>query len=102
MSKFLKFPLTRIILGLLLIVIVVAVVQLPFVFLQRVVLGAKSFFSLSQLPAVLAAAGAVAAYYFFVRWTERRPVSELSSARSLPEAARGVILGLALFGVTIL
>jgi membrane protease YdiL (CAAX protease family) len=101
MRRFFRFPLVRIILGVLLIALVSGIVQLPFVFLQRAVPSARQLLAESQLPAVIAAAAALATYYFFVRWTERRPVSELAGGSPF-EIVLGVLLGLTLFSVTIL
>jgi len=102
MARFLRFPLVRIILGLILIVISTGLVQLGFVFFQRAVPSARYFLSASQLPVIIAAAAALATYYWFVRWIERRPVTELSRNGSIPELFIGAILGITLFATTVL
>src|SRR5579859_7288996 len=51
--------------------------------------------------AVAAAIGTLALYIAYVRLVERRRVDELAGAGAVPEVARGVMLGAALFGATI-
>lgn len=90
----LRNPLIRIVLALLSIAIPFEMVATPFnLFVTNR--------SLRALGALLLTAVVLAAYYAYVRWVERRVVSELSRTRALPELAGGLALGALLFAVTI-
>jgi membrane protease YdiL (CAAX protease family) len=99
-KKLLRLAPVRIVLGLFSIIIVVSLVQLPFKWLEQAVPALRPLFNFTLLPAIVAAAAALVAYYFFVRWTERRPVSELGFNGALPEVGAGALLGVAMFALT--
>src|SRR5436190_18219495 len=99
--KVFGYALVRIIVGFLLVGIVVSLAQLPFTALSRTSPRLREFFHASLLPGIIAAGAAIATYYWFVRWTERRRVSELDSAGAIPELAAGAVLAAAMFVFTI-
>lgn len=96
-SRFLRFPLTRIVLSVLMVGgLVVAVQQLA-----RAVLGVARHapMPLGVMPLIVVTA--IAAYVAYVRPVERRAVTELAVTGAAAELARGVLLGCALFSLTI-
>lgn len=76
----------RLIGGFLFLGLVVSLAQLPFATIQRQNTAAREFFHFTYLPGLIAAAAALIAYYWFVRWTERRRPIELAN----PFAAFGI------------
>jgi membrane protease YdiL (CAAX protease family) len=89
--RFLQFPLTRLVIGLVAVIGATTLVQL----------AADALQLRPEVGALLATAAMVITYVVFVRLVERRPVAELARARAggfLP----GVILGAVLFGSTML
>ncbi|MFN8387438.1 MAG: CPBP family intramembrane glutamic endopeptidase [Anaerolineales bacterium] len=94
--KFLQFPLTRIIMGFALLLIVPSVVQ----FGVRAVVGDGTTFA-DAVTVIVISITALLTYYGFVRVVERRPVSELALTPALRELPIGVLLGVVLFSLTI-
>lgn len=92
--KIVQFPLTRIVLGFLLLIVLPALVQIG----AQAVLGTEG--TLSEVVTVLlATSAALLTYYGFVLVVERRSVTELSFAPN--ELAAGIVLGAGLFSLTI-
>lgn len=96
MWKILQFPVTRVVLAFLSLMIVVGIAQSVFDLLPQK----------DSIPMVLLSAAAVAlvacvGYYAFVRIIEKRPVTELSSSGAAAELTIGILVGGALFTVTI-
>jgi len=80
----------------------IIVAAVPIVALAIGVSALASTVSLdARLVALITGAGAVALYVMYVRWVERRPLHELEGTGSVPEVARGVVIGVALFAATI-
>jgi membrane protease YdiL (CAAX protease family) len=96
LMKFLQFPLTRIILGFFILIIIPLVLQLG----AEAVLDTETLLS-QVIIALLASAGALLAYYGFVRLVERRSVLELAMPVAAREVGGGSLLGATLFSITI-
>jgi membrane protease YdiL (CAAX protease family) len=90
--RFVRFPLTRIILGFLWIVGCVAIASL----IRKVMPQ-----SVRPYSAPFAALCVGVGYYWFVRLIEKRPVTELLRAGSVREFAIGVAIGTALISTTV-
>jgi CAAX protease family protein len=99
-STLCSFAIIRILLGLLIVVGVLAAFQFGFLLAARNS-SAKHLFEVTFLPAWVGIAAAVFAYWFFVRWIEKRPVLELQGQGALSETALGVALGAIMFAATI-
>jgi membrane protease YdiL (CAAX protease family) len=54
-----------------------------------------------ELAALIAGVAAVALYVRYVHWIEQRPIHELEGTGSVPELARGFVIGVALFASTV-
>lgn len=94
--KFLQFPIIRIILGFIVLVLIPGLFQL----------GTQALVGRESLPGevitvLVTTVAALLAYYGFVRLIERRSVSELSWPHALKELALGALLGGILFSTTI-
>ena len=94
---FLQFPLTRIVIAVLALLLVIAVIQI----------GAKAagivpHTAAGVIVAVLIMVATLATYAAFVRVIERRSVVELGSAGAAPEFGAGLLLGVVLFSLTML
>ncbi len=94
--KFLQFPLTRIVMGFFILIIIPLVVQL----LIQLVLGSETMLS-KVVVALLASVSALLTYYGFVRLIERRNVAELALPWAAKELGLGALFGTALFSTTI-
>jgi len=94
--KFLQFPVTRIILGFLVLITVASLAQVG----TETLLGEETI-AVNFLATLITAGSAFLAYYAFVRLVERRTVKELSLPQSLVELPFGLLIGAALFSVTI-
>jgi membrane protease YdiL (CAAX protease family) len=94
--KFLQFPLTRIIMGFFILIVIPLLVQLGI----QMVLGSESLLS-RVIVALLASVSALLTYYGFVRLIERRTVSELALPWAAKELGIGALFGAALFSTTI-
>jgi uncharacterized protein len=94
--KIIQFPLVRLVLGIIAVVAPLSLVQLGFDALHL----AKGS-PLKTVGALLGCAAAVAGYLLFVRYTERRKVSELGLQGSLGEWATGLAIGAIMFALTI-
>lgn len=94
---FFQFPLTRFALGFLAIGIWVAAVQIG----TRLA-GVEQHSPLHALLGLLIPIGVLAIYTGFVRILEKRPVVELAAKGAQRNAARGILLGAALFCTTML
>lgn len=92
-TRILRFPLTRIILAILFLVIPVAVTLI----LARVALD-KSL--RLMWPQLLATALCVGSYCLYVRLIEKRAVSELSRSGALRELGSGLLIGASLLAAT--
>lgn len=95
--QFLQFPVTRIVLAAAALIAVTAMIQS----------GAKALHIAPQSAVGLAVAllimlATVATYCVYVRTLERRPVAEFGLPRAAPEFATGFLLGMLLFGITML
>ena len=94
---FLQFPLTRIVLAALAMILVIGVIQAC---AKLAGIAPKSIGGV--LIGLLITLATLATYVSFVRVVERRNVSELSLAGSVPEFASGFIVGVILFALTML
>ena len=94
---FLQFPLTRIILAAIALVIVIGVIQA-----SAKAAGIPSHSVAGVLIALLIIVATLATYAGFVRAIERRDVAELSRTNAAPEFASGFVVGVALFALTML
>jgi uncharacterized protein len=94
--KFLQFPLTRIILGFVFLILIPGAVQLG----TQAIVGDETLLA-DAITVILITAAALLAYYWFVRVIERRGVTELSLPFALKELLVGALLGTVLFSTTI-
>lgn len=94
--KFLQFPLTRIVLGSVIIIAVPVLVQLGIGW----IMGGETPLG-NVIAALLGAVSVLLTYYGFVRLVERRSVSELAVPVAAKELAAGALLGAVLFSTTI-
>ena len=95
-TKFLRFPLTRIVLGFVVIILVPGIAQ----FGVQAVVGDETAFA-NAIAVIVITTATLLTYYWFVRIIERRNVSELASAHTLKELSAGLLLGTVLFSTTI-
>src|SRR5438094_669255 len=61
----------------------------------------KYFFAVTRLPALVVVVAVLLVYCGFVRWFEKRAVSELHARSALPGLVTGVALGATMFALTI-
>lgn len=95
LREFLARPLVRLIVGTLFIIV-------PMILLKWVLRALKLSESSAATPsALLGALVALLGYVAYVRWIERRAVSELSGWSAGPELIGGLAIGVLLFAVTI-
>jgi len=94
--KFLRFPLTRILLGFLGLVIVATMARVGTETWPGHKTTIADFFSVCIAVIVV-----IVAYYGFVRLIERRALTELSFPNAISELAIGVIIGSTIFSITI-
>src|SRR5262245_3421113 len=92
--RFLRFPLTRIVIATVAIVLIIGVIQF---------LGLKANIKPNTAPGavigVLIIAAVFATYIAYVRLIERRAVTELSTRKAGVELGAGAIVGAVLFGL---
>jgi len=94
---FLQFPLTRIVLAAIALIIVIGIIQACAKFAE---IPPQSIAGI--LIALLIMAATLATYAGFVRVIERRDVAELSLVGAAPEFGSGFIVGVLLFALTML
>ena len=94
-QRFLRFPSTQILLALLMVILPVVVEQLIVTSLPLSRLWKNILLCLLTLPVVYWT------YYAYVRYFEKRTLTELSSAGALRELAQGTLVGALLFGGTV-
>jgi membrane protease YdiL (CAAX protease family) len=94
--KFLQFPVTRIILGFALLILIPGLFQLG----TQAVVGREGLAS-EAITVLVTTVIALLTYYGFVRLIERRNVSELSQAQAFKELGLGALMGGLLFSTTI-
>ncbi len=94
--QLLRFPLTRIVLAFVWLIALISIAQLA-----TQLLPARDSAPVAILSLMITVAIAYAAYVAFVRGIEKRPVSELAAPGAVAELLRGVLLGAALFTLTI-
>ncbi|HEY6985623.1 MAG TPA: type II CAAX endopeptidase family protein [Rhodanobacteraceae bacterium] len=94
---FLQFPLTRIVIAVLALMLVIAVIQIG-----SKAAGIVPHSPVGVLVAILIMIAVLATYSIFVRGIERRPVVELGLTGAAGEYGSGLALGVALFSLTML
>jgi uncharacterized protein len=99
-NRLCRFAIVRILLGLVIVVATVASIQIGSAFASRNP-NVKHFFAITHLPALVVIVAVLLVYRVFVRWTEKRPVSELDARSALPNLIAGIGLGAIVFAVTI-
>lgn len=100
--KILRFPLTRIVLGILFVGIGVAMAQFTISLLKQVFALSSPLpiaFDLLEIPLVVLATSL--AYYAYVHLIEQRPVTELARRHAIGELGIGVLTGAGVFTVVI-
>ncbi|MFZ5881651.1 MAG: CPBP family intramembrane glutamic endopeptidase [Chloroflexota bacterium] len=95
-QRVLQFPVTRIFLGLVALLLAILPVQSALHLIPGMEQGAYNLLG----ACIMALVGAFA-YFGFVRIVEKRAVSELSLPHAVPELGLGTLLGALLFSVTI-
>lgn len=95
-QRVLQFPVTRIFLGLVALLLVISLAQSALDLIPGIDQGA-----LNLLGACIVALVGTFSYIGFVRIVEKRPVSELSLPHAAPELGLGTLLGALLFTATI-
>jgi membrane protease YdiL (CAAX protease family) len=95
-----RYAFVRILIGLGMVIVITAILQIAFQFAGRAP-NAKRFLNLTYLPAFVGMAATVLVYRGFVRWIEKRPVTELGTKGAALETTGGVLLGAAMFGATV-
>jgi hypothetical protein len=90
----------RILLGSVFVVATVAIIHIGAGFAARNP-NIKSFFAVSRLPALVAVVAVLFVYRGFVRWFEKRPVTELNARTAPPNLIAGIALGAIVFALTI-
>jgi len=95
--NFLQFPLTRILLGFVVMGIVVSIMQTWLDALPDYYRTSIAYFLLACIAVFICGL----AYYGFVRLTERRTVTELSVQKAIPELTIGVMIGTIIFFISI-
>jgi uncharacterized protein len=91
--------LVRLIGGFVALAFIFFIAQLPFMLIARQSARLSAFFDLTYLPGLVAAAAGLLAYYWFVRWTERRRPAEL--ANPLAPFGIGAALAAIMFALTV-
>jgi membrane protease YdiL (CAAX protease family) len=99
-NRLCRFAIVRILLGSVIVVATVAIIQVASGFASRNP-NIKHFFAVTDLPALVVIVAVLLIYRIFVRWTERRPVSELEARSALPNLIVGIGLGVIVFALTI-
>jgi len=99
-SRFRRLAIVRILLGSVFVVATVAIIQIGSGFAARNP-NIKYFFAVTRLPALVVVVAVLLVYCGFVRWFEKRAVSELHARSALPGLVTGVALGATMFALTI-
>jgi membrane protease YdiL (CAAX protease family) len=99
-SRFRRLAVVRILLGSVFVVATVAIIHIGAGFAARNP-NIKSFFAVSRLPALVAVVAVLFVYRGFVRWFEKRPVTELNARTAPPNLIAGIALGAIVFALTI-
>lgn len=85
-KRLVRFPLTKIVLA-----VVLAAMSAGLTFSLASVIAPKS--ARIMWPEIVSAIGVLFTYWAYVRYIEKRPVSELSRLRALPEIGIGLLIG---------
>jgi WD40 repeat protein/membrane protease YdiL (CAAX protease family) len=99
-----RFPLTRIVIALVMVGLALAAVLVPSELFRQTIEAAGRPARLSFLKILTGCAVVLVvdlSYRAYVRWIERRPTTELAPARVLPEVSAGSVIGALLFTATI-
>ncbi len=96
--RVMQFPIVRILLGFTAILAPVALWQWVFGILAHGVDRKSLAFQIGVIPLCIAA---LAAYWAFVRWTEKRDVHELSRSKSVAEWSAGLLIGTLMMVLTV-
>jgi membrane protease YdiL (CAAX protease family) len=99
-SRFLHFPVTKIILGLIAVIVATASVQIGAQAIMKYTLLNKDFQKL--LVAILASAAALATYIYLFQFYEKRKIEELSTSHFGCNAFTGFFTGFLILSVVIL
>jgi CAAX protease family protein len=99
-SRCRRLAIVRIVVGCVIVVATVAIIQIGSAFAARNP-NIKSFFAVTRLPALVVVVAVLFVYRAFVRWFEKRPVSELDARSALPNLIAGIGLGAIVFALTI-
>lgn len=102
-KRFFQFPVTRIFIGLAIVIGSILSVNIPMVLIGRLISDAeKPSPEWLMLMFVLMTIMAVLAYYLYVRWIEKRAWFELSRPGALRELGSGIMVGFGLMTGVIL
>jgi len=99
-NRLCRFAIVRIFVGSVIVIATVAIIQVASGFASRDP-NVKHFFAVTHLPGLIVIVAVLFVYRIFVRWTERRPVSELEPRSALPNLITGIGLGAIVFALTI-
>ena len=99
-NRLCRFAIVRILLGSVIVGATFAIIQVVSGFASRNP-NIKHFFAVTDLPALIVVVAVLLIYRLFVRWTEKRPVSELDASSAFPNLIAGIGLGAVVFAVTI-
>jgi membrane protease YdiL (CAAX protease family) len=99
-SRVRRLAIIRILAGAVIVVATVAIIQIGAGFAARNP-NIKYFFVVTRLPALVVVVAVLFVYRGFVRWFEKRSVSELDSRSALPNLIVGIALGAMVFALTI-
>jgi hypothetical protein len=99
-SRFGRLAIVRILVGSVIVVASVAIIEVGSRFAARDP-NIKSFFAVTRLPALAVVVAVLFVYRAFVRWFEKRSVSELDARSALPNLIAGIGLGAIVFALTI-
>jgi membrane protease YdiL (CAAX protease family) len=91
LSRFFHFPVTKIVIGLLSVIIATILVESSFVALLKHTLLNEDFENL--LVSILCAAAAIVTYYYLFKFYEKRKISELSTSHFLRNSVTGLLTG---------
>ena len=100
-NKLRRLTIVRIVLGLLMVGIVVAILQIAFQAAARSSPGVRHFLDISYLVAWIGIVAVLLSYRLFVRLIEKRRVTELAASGAIRETVLGIVLGGAMFAGTI-
>lgn len=97
MNKFLQFPLVRIIIAMLFVGVGIAIGQ-TILNLLRSVLSITNTAQANLLALVLVIPATYFAYWIYVRYIEKRDLTELGPSNAFQEIGLGALIGFGLFG----